>query len=61
MDDDYDDFPNIGGTGSLHDLNYEPAPGRLAGMHSVAQQNVRLVDRQPRPRRTVGFYIPRRK
>lgn len=58
---DYDDFPNFGiGVGSLHELNSDTPPGRLSGLASVAQQDVRLVgsDRKPR-RRPMGFHIPR--
>lgn len=59
-DDDYEDFPHYGaGIGSLHDLGGEEPAGRLAGLGSVAQQHIRLVGSQPRPRRVIGFHIPK--
>lgn len=52
-----EDFPRIGGTGSVFDLNDDDGPApRLWGLRSVSQAAARALDRRPAlERRAAGF------
>lgn len=58
-DDYYDEPPVFFGQGSAHTLTDDgERPHRLAGFRSV-NTLVSLRDRAPKPRRPIGFHIPR--
>jgi hypothetical protein len=60
---DWDDFPVIGGQGSLHDLAppAEPTP-RLAGMRSVSRAAAYALAHKPEHRpNPIGFHSPRKR
>jgi len=59
MDEDYPEFPHIGGSGSLHDLHSEEPEPRLWRMKSVSQAAAIAMAHKPKPvRRPMGFHLP---
>lgn len=59
---DWDEFPVIGGQGSLHDLAPpEEPPSRLLGFKSVSENAAYALRRQPAQpvRGPLGFYTGR--
>jgi len=61
-DEDWFDWPNIGGAGSLHDLrDADRSEPRLWHCKSVSRAAAIALDRQPRvKRRHIGFHRPRK-
>lgn len=59
---DWDEFPVIGGTGSLHDIaGPEERVPRLAYMRSVSHAAAKALDRKTpdRPQHPIGFHRPK--